>query len=143
MSQALLEAFAHATEDPDKVAQAMLNLLPPELRDGGRISYEEVRGHYDNPIVILRLRLQGPEVEALLRFLAENMSESDKLSLGATLGLRMDEEGHLYMRFDKASAFKGGVKLADKGEAIKVKALLPLHGLERLRPLLAEVGLIK
>lgn len=143
MSEALLEALVHATEDLEKVAQAVLNLLPPELRDRDRASCEEVRGHYNNPIRILRLRLRGSEVEALLRFLADNMSEPDKLSIRETLGLRVDEEGHLYMRFDKASAFRGEVRLTNRGEAVKVRVLLPLSRLEFLRELLAEVGLIK
>ncbi|MCX8204125.1 MAG: hypothetical protein N3H31_00445 [Candidatus Nezhaarchaeota archaeon] len=143
MGQALLEAFAHATEDLEKVTQALLNLVPPELRDAERVSYEEVKGHYDNPIIILRLKLQGGEVLALLKFLAENMSDGDKIALGSTLDLRLDEEGYLHMRFDKASAFNGEVRLAHRGEAVKVKAHLRPQGPKRLESFLAEVGLIK
>lgn len=143
MLHASIEAFAHATESVEKVAKALLSLVPSRLRDKVEVSYEAVSGHYDNPITILRAELRGEEAEAFLRFLADNMDDRDKSSLRATLGLRVDESGNLYLRFDKFAAFEGKVKLIERGEAIKVKVYLPLRRRGNAWSLLAEVGLIK
>ena len=141
---ASLEAFAHATEDLGKVSQALLNLLPPELRGRAEVRYEAVKGHYDNPITILRAVLRGDEAMSLLAFLARSMDGADKALLDATLRLRVDENGNLYLRFEKGAAYQGLIKLTERGEAIKVKVSIPASARRRgLRPFLAEVGLVK
>jgi RNA binding exosome subunit len=143
LPQASLEAFAHATEDVGRVSQALLNLLPPALRDRVKISYEAAKGHYDNPITILRVSLRGEDVELLLKSLAKSMSDLDKQTLKATLRLRVDEDGCLHLRFEKAAAYKGWMKLAEGGEVIKVKASIPSSRRRDLEAYLAEIGLTK
>ncbi len=144
MLSASLEAFAHATEDLGKVSQALLNLLPPALRSKVKVSYEAVKGHYDNPITILRAELKGDEAMSLLVFLGRSMDEADKALLDATLGLRVDEGGNLYLRFEKGAAYQGLIKLTERGEAVKVKVSIPASAKRRgLRSFLAEVGLVK
>ncbi|RLF11465.1 MAG: exosome protein [Thermoprotei archaeon] len=141
MSSAYIEAFSHATEDLNKVSKAMLNLLPPELRGKVEVSYEAVKGHYDNQIVILRTELKGEDAECFIKYIASSMSEVDKAILRATLDLRMEESRSLYLRLDKGAAYAGKFKLVDRGEAIKVKLTLTLPRGRSLRSYLSEVGL--
>ncbi|MEM4564720.1 MAG: RNA-binding domain-containing protein, partial [Desulfurococcaceae archaeon] len=59
-----LRAFIYATESEEKVLKALLNLIPPELRDRVAVSRQLVKGHHGNPIVLVQAVLQGGDAEA-------------------------------------------------------------------------------
>ena len=138
---AYLEAFAHATESLAKVVEAVKNLLPEGLRGKVEPSVELVRGHYDNEIAIVRLELRGEDVDLFMRELSARMSEDDKRELKLSLDLRVDGSS-IYLRLDKGQAYLGRVKLASRGDSIKVRLTPSLPKGASLKEYLRRAGLL-
>lgn len=135
---------AHATEDVDKVLQALMNIVPEELR--GRLQVEKVtvEGHYSNPITRITARLEGRDAEEFLRRLAERLGEQDRRILRFMLESRYDEKsGRFYLRLGKQDAYLGEVRFVDGDDVIQM--VIVLRGsprLEKALKLLEELGLL-
>ncbi|MEM1537514.1 MAG: RNA-binding domain-containing protein [Candidatus Nezhaarchaeales archaeon] len=116
-----LEAFAHATEDVNKVIQAVLNVLPEEFRERVTPSTEKLEGYYGNAITVIRLTVEGErEVKAYLKALAEKLTLNDKAYLRSSLNARIDK-GSFYLRLDKDEAYRGSLRIREEGTSIKVR----------------------
>ncbi|RLE83034.1 MAG: exosome protein [Thermoprotei archaeon] len=145
-SKISIEAFCHATEDLRKVKQAVLNLIPSHLRSSVKISTENLRGYFGNPIVVVKAELSTPkQVDEVVKCISERLSDFDKELIKETLKLRLDSSGNLYLRLDKQKAYKGEVALAPfSDDIIKVKIQLPsgVKKLNKAREYLKNIGLI-
>lgn len=122
-----ISAFCHATEDLDKVKAALGNILPESARAEleSSMSIAMLEGHYGNPIFVLRLKIEKPELaEALLKQLLASLPEGDLAMLDRTLEQRLDSSGNLYLRLDKQQAFLGDFRVYDGDDVIKVKVKL-------------------
>ena len=138
MGKVYLETFSHVTEDPERVKQALTNLLPPEVREEALklLSSEVTYGHYKNPIIIYRLNIAVKELaKRVAGYILSNLKEDDRESLLNTLGLRVDSKRNIYIRLDKQSAFLGEVRLSEGGDDIKaVLSFLPhVRGVDMIR----------
>ncbi|RLE70791.1 MAG: exosome protein [Thermoprotei archaeon] len=125
-----LEAFCHATEDVGKVKQAILNLIPEELRStyGDLVTSSLLEGYYGNPIVVLRLKVRGKKhASSILLRILRSLSLTDLSELEASLREHMDNSGNLYLRLDKQLAYLGKVKLYWSDDVVRVKAKLTLE----------------
>lgn len=132
-----LTAFAHATEEPDRVKQALLNSLPGDSRGEleGWVTTALLKGYYGNPILVFKLRVEEPEkASVVLRWIIENLPPEDVALLNRTLEQRIDGSGHLYIRLDKQQAFLGRIRVYDGDDVIRVKGKLS----PRSRSLLEE-----
>ena len=102
---------AHATEDVDKVVEAVHNILPSDKLEDITFNRSCVEGHYGNPITFFERRIKDKEtVRALVENLSVNLSSLDKEELGRTIN-RCVEKGSLYIRLDKQAALQGKIKL--------------------------------
>ena len=135
---------AHATEDVERVKQALLNLLPDCVREKVVFSEAVVEGHYSNPIRRMTVHISGEDAIKVLEYLGSKLDDIEKSALMASLDLRYDEkEGRLYMRFSKQDAFLGRVKLYDGDDVVRV--VVVFRGsprLEDVKHILEEVGLL-
>lgn len=135
---------AHATEDVERVKQALLNLLPDCVRGKAVFSEAVVEGHYSNPIRRMTVHISGEDAIKVLEYLGSKLDDIEKSALMASLDLRYDEkEGRLYMRFSKQDAFLGRVKLYDGDDVVRV--VVVFRGsprLEDVKHILEEVGLL-
>ena len=103
--------FAHATEDLDKVVEAVHNVLPSEHVEDVEFKRSNVEGHYGNPITFFETKIKDKEtIKALVENLSSSLSSLDKEELGRDID-RCVEKGSLYLRLDKQVAFKGKIKL--------------------------------
>lgn len=102
-------AFAHATEDLDKVKVAMANVVGPV--ETSAVSTEGVHG---NPLTILEADVTDPD--DILRFFSK-LDREDLQTLMRTLDKRVDEGCNLFVKIDKQSAFLGQVRL-DRGDDV-------------------------
>jgi RNA binding exosome subunit len=112
-----VETHAHATEDLDKVIQALNNLV-------GQVTYEtiQVQGHYGNPITVVKAAMgkaSGECLDVVAKRLLSMLSDADRQLLLLSLDERMDGD-KLYLRFNKQSAYRGLARLDDGGDVIKV-----------------------
>ncbi len=136
-----LEAFVHATEDPRKVKKAVLNLIPPELRDSVNLLEASVRGHYRNPIRILKLEVSDPsKAQRVITYIAEGLRGADKRYIQSTLSLRVDETRTLYLRFNKQEAYLGRLRLDDSNDVIRLR--VKLASSKGIKDICRELGLI-
>ena len=102
---------AHATEDLDKVINAVHQVLPADHIDDIAFKKKALRGHYGNPITLFDTRIKKKTVvEALVDHLFSNLGELDKESLLREIDQHV-EEGSLYIRLDKQAAFQGEMRL--------------------------------
>jgi len=145
-NRVVIEAFCHATEDISKVKQALLNTIPPEIRDKIKLTTENLKGYFGNPIIIIRADIgDSSNASLVVEYLVERLSEDDKQVINDTLDLRIDGSGNLYLRLDKQEAYYGHIRLAPfSDDIIKMKVLLPLArcDIQEARKYLKSIGLI-
>ena len=98
---------AHATEDLDKVMDAVQNILPSDHIEDITFKRSNLEGHYGNPITFFETRIKDKgTLRALVENLSANLNSLDKEELGRTIN-RCVEKGSLYIRLDKQAALKG------------------------------------
>lgn len=111
--------ICHATEDEKKVLKALENVLGNI--EGGELKREQLVGHYGDPIVLLTLELSDEDkAKAVLDKLEKCLNIAEKSMLVSEAFEEKGQEGILYVRLDKQSAYLGGLRLSDR-DAIKLE----------------------
>ena len=115
-----LRAFAHATEDPEKVRRALLRAAHAEP---GKLDVEQtpVEGANGNRIFILEAEQRSAQAaKRLFEDLARDDPEGfDRVK--AEADRRLDEHLNFHLRLDKQEAYQGRVRLAADEDAITVR----------------------
>ena len=117
-SSAVANTHAHATENEQRVLEALRTLLPEAVE----VRRSNLKGHHGNTITGFNAKVDR---KALLRELLDLMltklraGELDKLRNIALA--RVDDSCRLYLRFDKQLAYHGELVLTDRGDAIHLK----------------------
>jgi RNA binding exosome subunit len=107
-----IRVFAHATEDQERVIQAVRNTLPEELAENAVFKKTTLTGHHGNPITIIETELADRQkLTGVLEKIGKDLTSLDKESLNNEMPLHL-ERGNLYMRFDKQQAFLGQHRFA-------------------------------
>lgn len=139
-----IAAHAHATEDVDRVKQAILNIIPEALHSKVEFAIHTLEGHYSNPITRIMVRLEGEAAEEFVRGLAEKLDKESKKIIAMMLENRYDaKQGRFYLRFSKQDAFLGELRFYDGDDVIHV--MINLRGTPRLEKaikVLKELGLV-
>jgi len=135
-------AIAHATEDIDKVEQAVKFLLGLISQTDVGLSRRYLTGHHGNVITTISTRLSAKQLcPEALKMMFQRLSQSDRAFLSSDVRNCLDEEGNLYLRFDKEEAFLGNLKL-QQADPIRMKLKFSSgHDIERLVRVCAESGL--
>lgn len=118
-------AFCQATEDEEKVAQALLFASGAEEQD---LERTKCVGYHGNPILLLEVVVtKGKMVKnVFLRLSLENRSE-----LLRTIEDRVDEDCTFYFRLDKQEAFSRRMFLGEREDENDVIAV---HGKVKTYP---------
>jgi len=127
-----ISTFSHATEDEERVENAITNLLPEENRDLW-LTRKTLKGYHGEPITIVtgKIRTKKGETGVLMRVVQE-LSSLDQQRILDELEERFDEGGNLYIRLDKQKAYLGKVRLLET-DPVKMKFRLRLpHGKDRM-----------
>jgi len=114
---AKFRTYCHATEDEDRVRQA-LRFVSGVKDDDIKVSMN--KGYHGNEIRVLEATLRkGPKLTTFL----EKMVEADIFEkLKHEISVRLDDECVLYLRFDKQKAYMGNLLLQHGEDTIQVKA---------------------
>ena len=132
---------AHATEDLDKVMEAVQNILPSDHIDDITFDRKNLEGHYGNPITFFETRIKDKvTVKALVEKLSSNLSSLDKNELDRMIN-RCIEKGSLYIRLDKQAALKGKIKLATS-DPIRIRIRFRKSKTEDVIEDCREIGMI-
>lgn len=107
-----IRAFVHATEDLEKVLQAIRNLLSEELIESTTFQKDTLKGHHGNPIILLKTKLTDKKAfPTTLRRIGYGLNSLDKEDLQLNLKSHL-EKTNLYLRFDKQSAFQNEIRFS-------------------------------
>ena len=116
-----ISTIAHATDDLDKVQQALTRLIPDTLKGRQLFTRRYMLGHYGNPIVTFEARLtKRSEIDEFTTFFRNQLSHKDKLTIQRDLSMHSDADGNLYIRIDKQATFRGIVQLGEE-DSIRVR----------------------
>ena len=106
----------HATEDADKVAAAVRELVG----DAAPFESEEMEGHFGNSIRKVNIHLHGEDAGNAFSRLTARMPQALKVSVAKDIDDLIDEHSSLYLRFDKQCLVKGEIATG-YNEAIRLK----------------------
>jgi RNA binding exosome subunit len=107
-----VRAFAHATEDTDKVLKAIQNTLPTKLIETINVAKTSLEGHHGNPITLYETRIkEKTTTQKVFEKISANLGIMDKELLSNEIQLHL-ENGNLYLRLDKQSAYLEETKLS-------------------------------
>ncbi|ADP77617.1 Protein of unknown function DUF54 [Methanothermus fervidus DSM 2088] len=110
--------FVHATENEDKVLEALRTIIP-----NAKPEKEEIEGHHHNPILVMKEKIT--DKKTIKKFI-ETMKEIGK-EINNDLENMIDNHANLFLRFDKQEAYKGRIKLTTHGDAIHIKAKIKAY----------------
>jgi RNA-binding protein len=116
-SAADVDLVLHATEDRDRVLQAIEDLL---TLPAGRFSASPSEGHHKNKILFLKATLSGREAGSLANLLVSHLNSADRVQLLRLIHEYSDEKGNLYIRLDKQRVCQGRVLLSET-DAIRIR----------------------
>jgi len=133
--------FAHATEDLDKVIEAVQNVLPANYVDDIVFRRDNLQGHYGNPILLFETRIKKKEiVKAVVENFSSHLRESNRKALHEEIDLYV-QKGSLYIRLDKQAAFQGELKLCTT-DAIRLRIRFKKAKTEDLVQTCQDLGIL-
>ena len=115
-------AYSRATEVPERVTTAILNLYPEMFRDSVDLDSTKVEGQSGDEIIIVASTLEDKTgSEATLDYIFERLDERDCRRLLNSLERRLDRNCLFFIRIDKQEAFLGNIVLARGPDVISVQ----------------------
>jgi len=136
-----IRVFAHATEEADKVLDAVRNTLPKESIDTVTFKKASLSGHHGNPIILFETRIKEKEAaQAFFEKLSSGLSSLDKEILNNEIQQHFDR-GNLYIRLDKQSAYLNEVRLCQT-DPIHIRIHFKKHSLEEIVEICRKFGLL-
>lgn len=136
-----IRVFSHATEDIEKVMAAVRNILPAELAENVDFKKTRLKGHYNNPITLLKTRIRkNNAVRAVFEKLASGLTTLDKQQLRAGIEQHL-EKGNLFIRLDKQSAYSNEIRLCS-ADPIRFRIRFRKSGEEAITEICREFGML-
>jgi RNA binding exosome subunit len=115
-------AYSRATELPERVESAILNLIPEEFRKEVEMSIIDVEGHSGDDIQIVEALLKNKaSCEATLDYIFSSFDDRDRRRVQNSLLRRLDANCLFFLRIDKQAAFLDKITLAEGPDVISVR----------------------
>ncbi|AEF96143.1 RNA-binding domain-containing protein [Methanotorris igneus] len=117
----IITATAHATEDEDKVLDAMAYFLPDVVgEDDVELEVVETDGYFGNPINVYKMTINKKANKVFKHIMDLLKSDERNINkLKKDIDLRI-EKNKLYLRFDKQKAYLGECKLMDGDDVVRI-----------------------
>ena len=117
-----IDVIVHATEDITKIFQSFEDVLNLKEDD---FMLEEVEGHYENPIILLKAKIVKKQAQNLMSKMLELLPVEQINELTEEIGERTDDS-EFHMRLDKQELIKGNLIVSEK-DTIKLKIHTPVY----------------
>ncbi len=115
-------AYSRATELPERVETAILNLIPEEFRKDVELNITGVEGHSGDDMKIVVAKLGKKTLcEATLDYIFSSFDDRDRRRVQNSLLRRLNVNCLFFLRIDKQAAFLGKIALADGPDVISVR----------------------
>jgi len=117
-----IATFIHATEDEEKVLEALETFIPEGMEDDVNVEVEETTGFFGNPIKVVNVEIKRSKaVRKFLDHFKELLDGESRRYLLDNLEEKVDEEGTLYVRFNKQKAYLGEPEIDEGDDTIQVR----------------------
>ncbi len=120
--QVTIDIIIHATEDISKIFDALNQLFEIEQE---KISVQELKGHFDNPITTLHAKFSKKDAKKIVGKIVSNLTESQERELVDSLEQRI-QNSTLHLRFDKQKLVQGDIDFREK-DPVKIKIFTPIY----------------
>ena len=117
-----IEIIAHATEDVDKILESFFEQF--EIK-ADAFSKENLTGHFDNPITLIRAKFKKKEARKILEKLIARIPEDYFSQIIDDIGNRL-QDSTLHLRFGKQDLIEGKMIPQEK-DVIKLKIFTPSY----------------
>ena len=117
----IIEVIVHATEDISKIFQSfeILNIKEEEF------TVNEISGHYDNPIKMLKARIVKKEADEFIKKFVNILSPEQINKIIEEIKERTIDS-RLHLRLDKQELIGGNITMTEK-DSIKLKIHTPIY----------------
>ncbi len=117
-----VRAYSRATEVPERVEAALLNLFPESIREQVVVTEEMAEGHLQNPIIVIGASVAQPSLaEVTLRLIMSSLTTGELQHIINTIDRRLDAGCTLFLRADKQAAYLGHIELAQSPDVISIQ----------------------
>lgn len=116
-STADVSIIIHATEDENKILDAINNILSINAE---KFSHMESTGHWKNKILLLTGNLGSQEANVLAQKILSSLSSIERDQISTSYTSSIDEKGNLYLRLDKQKICQGRISLSES-DSIRVR----------------------
>lgn len=141
MADIEIRAFAHATEDLNKVIEAIHQILPKEHLNEITFKKRKLKGHYGNPIQLIEAKIKKKEIlNKTLKKIAEKLNEIDKDILSGELDRHIDK-GSFYLRLDKQAALQNEIRIKS-ADPVHIRIRFRKERREEIYKICKELGLV-
>jgi len=117
-----IEAIIHATEDTKKLFDVFEELFNLKKEN---FSVQDLQGHFDNPITILKAKVIKKEALEFLKNLNSKISVNQKKDLIDGIEISV-KNSTFHFRLDKQKLVQGNLVLQEK-DAVKIKIYTPVY----------------
>lgn len=114
--QVTMDVIVHATEDAGRIYGAFEETFGIN-RDAFKARKAE--GHFDNPILMLRVRVSNDAAARVLERISSGLSRRERDEVADTLGERASGSG-LYLRIGKQELVRGRIVLEEE-DAVRIR----------------------
>ena len=117
-----IDVIVHATEDIAKIFESFNETLGLEEE---QFSITETTGHFENPIILLNIKIIKKQAQNFVKKLVEKLSKSEIDELVDEIEERTIDS-RFHMRLDKQELIKGNIRVSEK-DTIKLKIHTPIY----------------
>jgi len=117
-----IDVIVHATEDIAKIFESFNETLGLEEE---QFSITETTGHFENPIILLNIKIIKKQAQNFVKKLVEKLSKVEIDELVDEIEERVIDS-RFHMRLDKQELVNGKIKVSEK-DTIKLKIHTPIY----------------
>ena len=118
----IIEIILHATEDVNKIENALQNIFDINTED---LEKEEMTGHFGNLITILKTKLSKNNAKKLISTLISKISNDDIDILEQKID-EMNTNSGLEIRISKQDLIRGKITFRKK-DSVKLTITIPVY----------------
>ena len=128
------EVIIHATEDKRKILDSIDDLF--EIKEQEFIE-EKLSGHFGNPILLLKVRINKKRAEDFLKKLISKISKLQMNEFLQEIDMHF-EDSSLFLRVGKQDIIRKSVSF-QQNDAIKIKISIPVYKKDELTKTYLEI----
>jgi RNA-binding protein len=108
--------FVYGTENEVKVIEAINTIFPTSVPEK-----KLAKGHFKIPVMLLYKNIKKKKNLDLFINKLRKLESNQKKIILRELKNKIDDNGNLFLRFDKQEAFLGNMRIVNHGNSIHVK----------------------